>query len=105
MDWMFTDTALGLSSWLQFEDIYSNVYLLKCARWAETVNKYKKKKGFFFSNFYLEISNRTWRTSTKNNEIWCWWIIISFINFINMVSIIILFIYFIILQTKSTNRS
>ena len=37
MDWMFTDTALGLGSWLQLEDIYSNVYLLKCARWAEKV--------------------------------------------------------------------
>ena len=37
MDWIFTDTALGLSSWLQLEDIYSNVYLLKCARWAEKV--------------------------------------------------------------------
>jgi hypothetical protein len=39
MDWMFTDTALGLSSWLQLEDIYSNVYLLKCARWAEKVKR------------------------------------------------------------------
>ncbi len=41
MDWMFTDTALGLSSWLQLEDIYSNVYLLKCSRWSEKV-KYNK---------------------------------------------------------------
>jgi len=55
MDWMFTDTALGLSSWLQFEDIYSNVYLLKCGRWAETVNKYKKKKGFFFKFLFRNI--------------------------------------------------
>ena len=39
MDWIFTDTALGLTSWLQLEDIYSNVYLLKCARWAETVGE------------------------------------------------------------------
>jgi hypothetical protein len=39
MDWIFTDTALGLSSWLQLEDIYSNVYLLKCARWAEQVSE------------------------------------------------------------------
>ncbi len=39
MDWIFTDTALGLSSWLQLEDIYSNVYLLKCARWAEKVSE------------------------------------------------------------------
>ncbi|CAF0897645.1 unnamed protein product [Adineta ricciae] len=43
MDWIFTDTALGLSSWLQLEDIYSNVYLLKCARWAE--KKYPTERG------------------------------------------------------------
>jgi hypothetical protein len=36
-NWMFTDTTLGLSSWLQLGKIYSNVYLLKCARWAEKV--------------------------------------------------------------------
>ena len=44
MDWMFTDTALGLSSWLQLEDIYSNIYLLKCARWAEKVKITKQKR-------------------------------------------------------------
>ncbi len=44
MDWIFTDTALGLSSWLQLEDIYSNVYLLKCARWAEKVEKIELNK-------------------------------------------------------------
>jgi hypothetical protein len=50
MDWMFTDTALGLSSWLQLEDIYSNVYLLKCARWAEKViEEYEK----FYLLIYL----------------------------------------------------
>ncbi|CAF4702929.1 unnamed protein product [Rotaria sp. Silwood1] len=43
MDWMFTDTALGLTNWLQLEDVYSNIYLLKCARWAE--NKYPTKRG------------------------------------------------------------
>ncbi|CAF4903524.1 unnamed protein product, partial [Rotaria sp. Silwood1] len=37
MNWMFTDTALDLSNWLQLEDIYSKVYLLKCARWAEKI--------------------------------------------------------------------
>jgi hypothetical protein len=44
MDWMFTDTALGLTSWIQLEDIYSNIYLLKCGRWAELVKRNKKKK-------------------------------------------------------------
>jgi hypothetical protein len=43
MDWIFTDTALGLSSWLQLADIYSNVYLLKCARWAEKVFKKNRR--------------------------------------------------------------
>jgi hypothetical protein len=47
MDWMFTDTSLGLTSWLQLEDIYSNVYLLKCARWAEKVKKMKTKRKNF----------------------------------------------------------
>jgi len=44
---MFTDTALDLSNWLQLEDIYSNVYLLKCARWTEKVKIKKKKQKFF----------------------------------------------------------
>ncbi|CAF1201689.1 unnamed protein product [Rotaria sp. Silwood1] len=43
MDWIFTRTALGLSSWLQLQDIYSDVYLLKCARWAE--QKYRTDRG------------------------------------------------------------
>ena len=43
MDWMFTDTALGLTSWLQLEDVYSNVYLLKCARWAEKVKRERER--------------------------------------------------------------
>jgi len=49
MDWMFTDTALGLTSWLQLEDVYSNVYLLKCARWAEKV----KQRKVLFEVFFL----------------------------------------------------
>ena len=53
---MFTDTALGLSSWLQLEDIYSNVYLLKCARWAEKVKTKVNEIRLFFA-FSSEISN------------------------------------------------
>jgi hypothetical protein len=47
MDWMFTDTALGLTSWLQLEDVYSNIYLLKCGRWAEDVKRMKSLVVFF----------------------------------------------------------
>jgi hypothetical protein len=39
MDWMFTHTTLRLSSWLLLEKIYSNVYLLKCVKWAEKVKR------------------------------------------------------------------
>ena len=56
MDWMFTDTALGLTSWLQLEDVYSNIYLLKCARWAEKVVR-KKMKIVLKNLVGLEISN------------------------------------------------
>ncbi|KAK2175434.1 hypothetical protein NP493_733g01001 [Ridgeia piscesae] len=30
MDWMWTDTALGLYSWVQMEDIYNNVFIVAC---------------------------------------------------------------------------
>ncbi|CAH1780572.1 unnamed protein product [Owenia fusiformis] len=35
MDWMWTDTTLALTSWLQMEDIYANIFVLKCNRTAE----------------------------------------------------------------------
>ncbi|ESO07927.1 hypothetical protein HELRODRAFT_190815 [Helobdella robusta] len=43
MDWMFTDTTLSLSSWLQMEDIYANVFCVKCNRSAE--KRYKTPRG------------------------------------------------------------
>lgn len=37
MDWMFTDTSLSLSDWLQMEDIYASIFVLKCFRYNENV--------------------------------------------------------------------
>lgn len=35
---MFTDTSFGLFDWLQMEDIYSNIFVLKCQRYNENVS-------------------------------------------------------------------
>jgi len=37
MDWMFTDTTLALTSWLQMEDIFASVFCIKCDRNVERV--------------------------------------------------------------------
>jgi len=37
MDWMFTDTTLALTSWLQMEDIFASVFCIKCDRQVEKV--------------------------------------------------------------------
>jgi len=37
MDWMFTDTTLALTSWLQMEDIFASVFCIKCNRTVERV--------------------------------------------------------------------
>ena len=39
-----TDTSLGVTNCLQLEDIYSNTYLVKCARYSEKVRRKKLKK-------------------------------------------------------------
>ncbi|CAF2645157.1 unnamed protein product [Rotaria sp. Silwood2] len=43
IDWMFIDATLDLMSCIKLEDIYSNVYLIKCARWAK--EKYSTESG------------------------------------------------------------
>ena len=35
MDWMWTDTTLSITSWLQMEDIFANIFILKCWRRSE----------------------------------------------------------------------
>ncbi|XP_070191211.1 piezo-type mechanosensitive ion channel component 2-like isoform X2 [Littorina saxatilis] len=35
MDWIWTDSTLAISSWLQMEDIYANIFVLKCWRHSE----------------------------------------------------------------------
>ncbi|NWX03420.1 PIEZ1 protein, partial [Caloenas nicobarica] len=43
MDWVWTDTTLSLSNWMCVEDIYANVFIIKCSR--ETEKKYPQPKG------------------------------------------------------------
>lgn len=32
MDWIWTDTTMALTHWLQMEDIYANIFVIKCFR-------------------------------------------------------------------------
>ncbi|XP_061486147.1 piezo-type mechanosensitive ion channel component 2-like [Rhineura floridana] len=43
MDWVWTDTTLSLSSWICVEDIYANVFIMKC--WRESEKKYPQPPG------------------------------------------------------------
>ncbi|XP_025076547.1 piezo-type mechanosensitive ion channel component 2-like isoform X5 [Pomacea canaliculata] len=35
MDWIWTDSTLAIGNWLQMEDIYSNIFIIKCWRYHE----------------------------------------------------------------------
>ncbi len=37
MDWVWTDTSLSLSNWMCVEDIYANIFIIKCSRETEKV--------------------------------------------------------------------
>lgn len=41
LDWACTDTTLSLYHWLKMDDIYANIYVLKCYRESEKVRKEK----------------------------------------------------------------
>uniref|UniRef100_A0A8C1PE97 Piezo-type mechanosensitive ion channel component n=1 Tax=Cyprinus carpio TaxID=7962 RepID=A0A8C1PE97_CYPCA len=43
MDWVWTDTTLSLSNWICVEDIYANIFILKC--WREAEEKYPHRRG------------------------------------------------------------
>ncbi|XP_066500511.1 piezo-type mechanosensitive ion channel component 2 [Hoplias malabaricus] len=43
MDWVWTDTTLSLSSWICVEDIYANIFILRC--WRESEKKYPHTPG------------------------------------------------------------
>nr|XP_029133923.1 piezo-type mechanosensitive ion channel component 2-like [Labrus bergylta] len=43
MDWVWTDTTLSLSSWICVEDIYANIFILKC--WRTSEEKYPHTPG------------------------------------------------------------
>ncbi|XP_038577867.1 piezo-type mechanosensitive ion channel component 2 [Micropterus salmoides] len=43
MDWVWTNTTLSLSSWICVEDIYANIFILKC--WRESEKKYPHTPG------------------------------------------------------------
>ncbi|XP_030812145.1 piezo-type mechanosensitive ion channel component 1 isoform X3 [Camarhynchus parvulus] len=43
MDWVWTDTTLSLSDWMCVEDIYANIFIIKCIR--ETEKKFPQPKG------------------------------------------------------------
>ncbi|PNJ12533.1 PIEZO1 isoform 7, partial [Pongo abelii] len=38
MDWVWTDTTLSLSSWMCVEDIYANIFIIKCSRETEKIH-------------------------------------------------------------------
>ncbi|NXN95996.1 PIEZ1 protein, partial [Rhinopomastus cyanomelas] len=43
MDWVWTDTTLSLFNWMCVEDIYANIFIIKCSR--EMEKKYPQRKG------------------------------------------------------------
>lgn len=55
MDWVWTDTTLSLSDWMCVEDIYANIFIIKCSRetekvwsvWFTTLTDWDSSHGFY----------------------------------------------------------
>lgn len=45
MDWVWTDTTLSLSNWMCVEDIYANIFIIKCSRETEKVWKIRVQQS------------------------------------------------------------
>nr|XP_030697484.1 piezo-type mechanosensitive ion channel component 2-like [Globicephala melas] len=43
IDWVWTDTALNLSNWICLEDVYANIFIMKC--YQESEKKYRRPPG------------------------------------------------------------
>lgn len=64
MDWVWTDTTLSLSNWICVEDIYANIFILKCWREAEKV--LLLTAVLFMSTYkYQSDTSKTWLNSTS----------------------------------------
>ena len=56
LDWVCTDTTLTLYHWLKMEDIYANIYVLKCYRESEKVSCARSDRGIYLCGFCQFIS-------------------------------------------------
>lgn len=52
MDWVWTDTTLSLSNWMCVEDIYANIFIIKCSRETEKVPG-RGGDGYFLGTLHL----------------------------------------------------
>ncbi|GAU96230.1 hypothetical protein RvY_07704-3 [Ramazzottius varieornatus] len=50
MDWIWTDTSMSMAEWLKLEDIYANMFVLKCWRMAE--KRYPTPRGTRYMTFW-----------------------------------------------------
>ena len=70
MDWMWTDTALGLYSWVQMEDIYQNIFICACFLAGEDVGHIVTllyMLGALQRNFFYKKSEITMEVSRSHS--------------------------------------